>query len=123
MKYLGILIEKKRTGNSEWNGPIGKIEKNLGSWIGKHMSVSGRTIVINSSITSLNLYMLSFYRLPVGVGKKFNTLSSNFLWLGGAYQKEISFGGLVRRLLAKRPRRFGVLNLGMINMALLSKWL
>jgi hypothetical protein len=80
MKYLGIPIDKKRIRNSEWNGPIGKIEKKLGSGIGKHMSIAGKTIRINSSITSLTLYMLSFYRLPVGVGKKFNTLSSNFLW-------------------------------------------
>jgi hypothetical protein len=80
MKYLGILIDKKRIKNSDWNGPIGKIEKKLGSWIGKNMSIAGRTILINSSISSIPLYMLSFYRLPMGVDKKFSTLSSKFLW-------------------------------------------
>jgi hypothetical protein len=29
MKYLGIPIDKKRIKNSDWNGPIGRIEKNL----------------------------------------------------------------------------------------------
>jgi hypothetical protein len=27
MKYLGIPIDKKRIKNSDWNGPIRKIEK------------------------------------------------------------------------------------------------
>jgi hypothetical protein len=38
MKYLGIPIDKKRIKNSDWNRPIGKNEKKLGSWIGKNIS-------------------------------------------------------------------------------------
>jgi hypothetical protein len=68
--------------------PSGKIEKKLGSWIGKNMLVAGRTILINLSISSITLHMLSFYRLPVGVDKKFSTLSSKFLWRDDPMKKK-----------------------------------
>jgi hypothetical protein len=67
MKYLGIPVDKKRIKNSDWNGPIGKVEKKLGSWIGKHMSIARRTILINPSISSVLLYMLSFFLVSRGV--------------------------------------------------------
>jgi hypothetical protein len=44
------------------------------------MSIARRKILINPSISSVPLYMLSFYRLLVGIGKKFSMLSSGFLW-------------------------------------------
>jgi hypothetical protein len=123
MKYLGIPIDEKRIKNSDWNGPIGKIEKKLGSWIGKCMSIAGRTILINSSITSITLYMLSFYRLPVGVGKKFSTLSSNFLWGDEPEKKKYHLVGWSDVCLPKDQGGLGVLNLDVMNIALLSKWL
>jgi hypothetical protein len=123
MKYLGIPIDKKRIKNSDWNGPIGKIEKRLGSWIGKNMSIAGRTILINSSISSITLYMLSFYRLPVGVDKKFSTLSSKFLWGDDPTKKKYHLVRWSDVCLPKDQGGLGILNLDLMNIALLSKWI
>jgi hypothetical protein len=42
--------------------------------------MGGRFTLINSSLTSVPLYMLSFYRIPVGVKEIMDRVRNNFLW-------------------------------------------
>jgi hypothetical protein len=50
---------------------IGKrIEKKMSSWKGKFLSVGGRLVLINSVLTSLTMFMLSFFEVPKGVLEK-----------------------------------------------------
>jgi hypothetical protein len=45
-------------------------EKNLGCWQGKFLSYGERLILINSIVTSLPMFMLSFLEIPKGVRKR-----------------------------------------------------
>lgn len=69
-KYLGIPMHYKKLRNSDWNTLLERIEKKLSSWKGKHLSAGGRLVLINSVLTSLSLYMLSFFEVPMMVLEK-----------------------------------------------------
>jgi hypothetical protein len=80
MKYLGVPINKKRLRNSDWDSTEGKMRNKLGPWQGKMLVMGGRVTLINSSLTSVPLYMLSFYRIPSGVKEKLDKIRNSFLW-------------------------------------------
>jgi hypothetical protein len=61
--------------------------KKLFPWKGKMLVMGGRITLINSSLTSVVLYILSFYRLPVGSREKMDVIRTNFLW-GGSREKK-----------------------------------
>jgi hypothetical protein len=64
IKYLGIPMHYRKLSNNDWKVIESKIERKLSSWKGKLMSVGGRLVLINSMLTSLVMFMLSFLRYP-----------------------------------------------------------
>ena len=63
MKYLGIPIQYKKLRNSDWRVIEEHVEKRLSSWKGKHLSIGGRLTLINSVLSSLPMYMMSFFAM------------------------------------------------------------
>jgi hypothetical protein len=56
------------------------IEKKLSSWKGKYLSVGGRLVLINSVLSSLPMFMLSFFEIPKCVLEKIDYFRSRFFW-------------------------------------------
>jgi hypothetical protein len=94
MKYLGVPIDNKKLCKSLWDPILEKIESKLSSWQGRFLSLGGRLVLINSSLTNVPLYMLSLYKCPKGVLKKWiylgkgyygkvATIRRNTIWLSG----------------------------------------
>jgi hypothetical protein len=79
-KYLGIPIHYRRLLNKEWNPVEDRFEKKLGCWQGKLLSYGDRLILINSVLTSLPMFMLSFLEIPKGVLKRLDFYRSRFFW-------------------------------------------
>jgi hypothetical protein len=77
-KYLGIPIHFRKLKNGEWKPIEDRFEIKLGSWIGKLLSYGDRLILINSVLTSLPMFMLSFLEIPVGVRKRLDIFRSHF---------------------------------------------
>lgn len=80
---------KKRILKRDWKTAENKMEHKLDCWQGRFQSIGGRLILINSSLSNVPLYMLSFYRVPQGVkerldffGKKIRVLG-NTIWCSG----------------------------------------
>jgi hypothetical protein len=61
-KYLGIPMHYRRLNNKEWAMIEERVEKKLSSWKGKYLSVGSRLVLINYVISSLPMFMLSFFR-------------------------------------------------------------
>jgi hypothetical protein len=53
-------------------------KKKLSSWKGKYLSVGGRLVLINSVLSSLPMFMLSFFELSKGVLRKLTTFGQDF---------------------------------------------
>jgi hypothetical protein len=71
LKYLGIPIHFRELKNGEWKPVEDRFEVKLSSWIRKLLSYGDRLILINSVLTILLMFLLSFFEIPVGVRKRF----------------------------------------------------
>jgi hypothetical protein len=69
-RYLRIPIHYRHLLNIEWKPIEDRFEKKLGSWIGKLLSYWDRLVLINSVLTSLPMFLLSFFKIPKGVRKR-----------------------------------------------------
>jgi hypothetical protein len=64
IRYLGILIHFGKLTNAEWKIVEERLQLCLSSWKGKLLSIGGRLVLINSVMSNMVLYMLSFFLLP-----------------------------------------------------------
>jgi hypothetical protein len=70
----------RKLNNKDWEMIEERIEKKLSSWKGKYLSVGGRLVLINSVLTSLPMFMLSFFEIPKGVLEKIDYFRSRFFF-------------------------------------------
>jgi hypothetical protein len=87
-KYLGIPMHHKKISNEDWKIIEEKFEKRLSCWKGKLLSYGGRLVLINSVLSSLSLFMLSFYEVPKGDLEKMDFYRSKFFWQGDNHKKK-----------------------------------
>ena len=100
-----------------------RFERKLKNWIGKLLSYGDRLILINSVLTSLPMFMLSFLEIPKGVRKRLDFYRSRFFWQSDGQKKKYR---LTRWSVICRPRDQGGLGIEVLelkNKCLLSKWL
>jgi hypothetical protein len=122
-RYLGIPIHFRKLKNGEWKPVEDRFEKKLSSWIGKLLSYGDRLILINSVLTSLPMFMLSFLEIPVGVRKRLDFFRSRFFWQSDGHKKKYR---LTKWNVICRPKEQGGLGVEVLelkNKSLLSKWL
>ena len=123
IKYLGILIHYRRLTNAEWKQVKERLQVRLASWKGKLLSLGGRLVLINSVLSNMVLYMISFFQLPKGVLKRLDYFRSRFFWQGDSEKKKYR---LAKWSVVCRPKDqggLGIHDLDVKNRALLGKWL
>jgi hypothetical protein len=123
LRYLGIPIHYRKLKNSEWKSIEDRFEKKLHAWVGKLLSYGDRLILINSVLTSLPMFMLSFFEIPKGVRKRLDFFRSRFFWEKDSLKKKYR---LTKWNIICRPKDQGGLGIEVLdikNKCLLSKWL
>jgi hypothetical protein len=78
----------KKLSNIDWKALEQRIEKKLSCWKGKLLSVGGRLVLINSILTSMVLFMLSFFEVLRGVLEKIEYFRSSFFWQNDEHKKK-----------------------------------
>jgi hypothetical protein len=73
-------LTRKKLLNSRWKPAKEKMQKKLGCWQGKMMDIGSGVILLNSCLTSIIFYMMSFYRLLIGVRKRCDFYRGRLLW-------------------------------------------
>ena len=99
------------------------LKKKLRCWKGKLMSYGGRLILINSVLTSMPMFLLSFFEVPVGVRTRLDFYRSRFFWQRDELKTKYR---LAKWDIICRPKDqggLGIENLEVKNRCLLSKWL
>ena len=86
--YLGIPLHYKRISNKDWKIIEDRFERKLSTWKGKLLSYGGRLTLINSVLSNLSVYMLSFFEIPKEVLKKLNFCRSRFFWQGDGHKRK-----------------------------------
>lgn len=87
------------------------------------MSYGGRLVLINSVLTSMPMFLLSFFEVPIGVRKRLDFYRSRFFWQCDENKTKyrLSKWDIICR--AKDQGGLGIENLEVKNRCLLSKWL
>jgi hypothetical protein len=81
-------MHHRKISNKDWIIIEEKFQKKLSSWKGKLLYVGGRLVLINSVLTSLAMYILSFFELPKGVLRKLDYYRSRFYWQCDEHKKK-----------------------------------
>ena len=79
----------RRLINTNWKEVEERFQKKLCAWKGKMLPVRGRLVLINSVLSNLSMYMLSFFKVPRGVLKKLDFYRSRFFWQCDEHKKNI----------------------------------
>ncbi|WVZ49622.1 hypothetical protein U9M48_000963 [Paspalum notatum var. saurae] len=87
-RYMGLPMHDRKLNNSDWKHIEERFEKRLIGWKGKLLSVGERLVLINSVLSSLPMFMLSFFAIPKGVLKKLEYLRSRFFWQNDQHKKK-----------------------------------
>ena len=122
-RYLGLPIHTRRLSNKDWQIIENRIEKKLSGWKGKLLSVGGRLVLINSVLSSLPMFMMSFFELPKGVLEKIDCLRSRFYWQNDQHKRKYRLAKWKILCQPKIQGGLGIQNLDLQNRCLLSKWL
>ena len=122
-KYLGIPMHHRRLSNKDWGCIEEKFQKKLSSWKGKLLSYGGRLVLVNSVLSSLVLFMMSFFEVPRGVLKRLDYYRSRFFWQCDDQKKKYRLAKWSILCTPKEYGGLGILNLDIQNKCLLSKWL
>jgi len=77
-RYLGLPMNTRKLNNKDWKAIEERIEKRLSGWKGKLLSVGGRLVLINSVLSSLPMFMMSFFEIPKGVLERLDCFRSRF---------------------------------------------
>jgi Reverse transcriptase (RNA-dependent DNA polymerase) len=124
LTYLGIPLHWKTLTVSDWQFLIDKIEHKLQGWKRKLLSMGGKITLLNSVITSIPIYWMSFYKLPNKVKHRIDQLRRRFLWYGGSsVRKKISLVSWKIICKSKDQGSLGMLDLDVLNKTLLTRWL
>ncbi|XP_058765105.1 uncharacterized protein LOC131638559 [Vicia villosa] len=78
--FLGIIIGCNPRRYSSWITLLSKMKKRLAGWKNRFLSLGGRITLLKSILSSLTIFNMSFYKMPVMVAKEFTRMQSSFLW-------------------------------------------
>lgn len=80
--YLGLNIGINHWLLRSWSILIEKVRRRINSWKGKNLSFGGRITLIQSVLSSVPIYYLSFFRLPKTTIRVLANIQRKFLWGG-----------------------------------------
>ena len=68
----------RKLSNKDWKVVEERFEEKLSGWKSKLLTVGGRLVLINSVLSGLPMFMMSFFEVPKGVLKKIDYFRSRF---------------------------------------------
>ena len=120
--YLGIPIGANPRHNELWDPVVRKCERKLSTWKQRYLSFGGRVTLIQSTLSSIPIYFLSFFRLPSKTAAKLIKPQRRFPWGGGLDQRKIAWVKWESICLPKEKGGLGIKDVRTFNKALLGKW-
>lgn len=99
------------------------MEQKLGCWQGKLLSIWGRVILFNSCLSNKPIYQMYFYGLPKSVEEWMDYFRKRLLRHPDLGSRKIHLVNWPTICSPKDMGGLGVLNLELMNISLLGKWL
>ncbi|RVW41162.1 putative ribonuclease H protein [Vitis vinifera] len=118
-----ILIEEMEETISGWDGVEEKVRRRLAIWKKQYISKGGRITLIKSTMASMSVYQMSFFRMPNYVTRRLEKLQRDFLWGGKNLDKKAHLVKWEVVCGDKEKGGLGMRKLTLLNKVLLGKWI
>ncbi|KAL8465386.1 hypothetical protein ACS0TY_034766 [Phlomoides rotata] len=123
LSYLGLQVGISHWKISAWSNLVARVRRGLAKWKDKNLSFGGKITLIQSVLSAIPNYCLSFYRIPKLIIKELISIQRDFLWGGCEERSKIPWIKWEVVCSEKSERGLGIRELGRFNRALLSKWI
>lgn len=121
-KYLGVPLSDVPLKNKDWGFLLDKFRNKLQGWKGQSLSLGRRITLLNSVLSAVPLYTLSFYKIPDTVLLEIDKIRRQFLWQGTISKRKYALMNWSDLCIARQFGGMGILDLHQMNSALLIKW-
>lgn len=118
-KYLGIPIGANHRRKCTWDPMLAIVRRRLVSWNHKNLSLDGRIVLLQSVLTALPIYLLSFFLAPKGIILSLESLLKQFLWGGKERVRKICWVAWDDVCRHKEEGGLGIGDLRVFNLVLL----
>lgn len=102
---------------------VDKIIKRIAGWKGKLLSYAGRLVLIKTCLSSIPVYLMSFFKFPKWALELINSHLANFLWNDFEGHGKIHLANWDMVCMQKEHGGLRVPNLRDLNMVLLGSWI
>ncbi|KAL4318757.1 hypothetical protein GQ457_18G011370 [Hibiscus cannabinus] len=121
-EYLGLPLGVRHNSIKLWEPILKKLSTKLASWKSQLLSFGGRISLVKSVLSSLPMFFMSLFRMPVAVSKRITCMVSNFLWGGTMDKKRIHWVNWSLLCQSVENGRLGLMDFDLQNRCLLGKW-
>ena len=121
--YLWLPLGAHHKAMSMWDGVEERMRRRLALWKRQYLSKGGRITLIKSTLASIPIYQLSFFRMPKLVARRLEKLQRDFLWGGGRMKRKIHLINWEVVCTQKENGGLGIWKIDLLNKALLGKWI
>lgn len=123
ISYLGLPLGAQSNSKAIWNPVLEMISKRLSIWKGRYLSKGGKLILFKSVLSSLPIYFLSLFKVPVSIANQIERIQRSFLWNSDCRQKKIHWVKWKDVCRSMCKGGLGIRSAQDYNRALLNKWL
>jgi hypothetical protein len=122
IKYLGIPLHFSKLRREDLQPLIDKMIERIVGWRGKLLTQAGRLILIKTCLSSIPVYLLSFFKFPRWAIDLINSHMANCFWGDYEGHRKLHLAHWHLICMKKKYGGLGVPNLNDLNLCLLGSW-
>ncbi|KAK3211814.1 hypothetical protein Dsin_016520, partial [Dipteronia sinensis] len=122
IKYLGLPLGGRPSSVSFWEPMLDKIHARLALWKMRFLLKAGRLVLIKLVLSSLPMYFMSVFKIPISVALAMEKLQRDFFWGVKDEKKGIHWVDWPTLCKSKRNGGLGIGRIQDKGDALLAKW-
>jgi hypothetical protein len=88
INYIDVPVSPSRLKVADWLKLEEKHAKKLDVWQGNSISIGGKIVLINSSLSNTVTYHMSMFLMPLTTIKRMDKVRRKFFWQGGQLKKK-----------------------------------
>ena len=86
--YLGLPLINGRVTKKLFNNIVTKMDQRLFVWYNKYLSLTERTVLINSTFQTIPYYAVAAFNLPKGIKQGIQGKMKHYFWNSFNYSKQ-----------------------------------